>query len=286
MKILISGCKCRGAIEVKDREMNQTENITEIEALKEELKQTQLAYQMAAQMSQFKAGFLARTSHELRSPLSSLIGLHQLILADLCESPEEQKEFIAQAYNSAMKLMKLIDEIVSVAKTEYGTKELRIESVQLAEVFTDVYNLTHLQAANRNLRLKIAPPDYSLKVAVDRTRFTQAIANAIDSGIALMREGTIELEAAKSGEDTAAIEMSFECAAKEWQGESNFSQPAMANDLAEVKEIVKDIGLSSKMRLLLSQTLIETMGGELRLVDLFGEADTPKTKIVIAIPLG
>ena len=70
--------------------------MNEIDELKEELKQAQLAYQMAAQMSQFKAGFLARTSHELRSPLSSMIGLHQLILSDLCESPEEQKEFIKE----------------------------------------------------------------------------------------------------------------------------------------------------------------------------------------------
>ena len=48
----------------------------------EQLKQTQLAYQLAQQMSQFKAGFLTRVSHELRSPLNSMIGLHQLILSD------------------------------------------------------------------------------------------------------------------------------------------------------------------------------------------------------------
>ena len=79
----------------------------EIEALKEELKQTELALQMAAQMSQFKGGFLARTSHELRSPLSSLIGLHQLIVSDLCDDPEEEREFVAQAYQYALKLMGL-----------------------------------------------------------------------------------------------------------------------------------------------------------------------------------
>ncbi|MGL5880139.1 MAG: sensor histidine kinase, partial [Xenococcaceae cyanobacterium] len=98
--------------------------MNEIEALKEELKQTQLAYQMAIQWSQFKAGFLARISHELRSPLSSLIGLHQLILSDLCESPEEQREFLSQAHQSALKLMRLIDEVVDIAKTSYGAKKL------------------------------------------------------------------------------------------------------------------------------------------------------------------
>ncbi|MEW5858349.1 MAG: sensor histidine kinase, partial [Cyanobacteriota bacterium] len=56
--------------------MSQDAN-PDVTAILEELKQTQMAYHMATEMSQFKAGFLARTSHELRSPLNSLIGLHQ-----------------------------------------------------------------------------------------------------------------------------------------------------------------------------------------------------------------
>src|SRR4028118_383672 len=82
-------------------------HLEKFDALCEQLKQTQLAYQMAHEMSQFKSGFLARTSHELRSPLSSVIGLHQLILSDLCDSPEEEREFVAQANASALKLVKL-----------------------------------------------------------------------------------------------------------------------------------------------------------------------------------
>ena len=46
-----------------------------------------LAYYQALELAQFKGGFLARSAHELRSPLSSLMGLHQLILTGLCDSP-------------------------------------------------------------------------------------------------------------------------------------------------------------------------------------------------------
>jgi signal transduction histidine kinase len=249
--------------------MSQIEKLQEIESLKQELKQTQLAYQMAAQMSQFKAGFLARTSHELRSPLSSLIGLHQLILADLCESPEEQKEFITQAYNSAIKLMALIDEIVAVSKTEYGTDQLKMESLQLADIFTEVYNLTHLQAANRNLKLTIVPPDYSVCVYADRARLIQSITNLIDSGIALMKEGKIKLVMI-AAENSAKIklEINFDCSAQMWLEQSSIEQPVIRNDLSEIRDLVQNINLSPNMRLLLSQTLLETMGGSLNLSDL------------------
>ena len=59
-----------------------------IQTIEQELEATKLAYLMTAQISQFKSGYLAKTAHELRSPLSSLMGLHQLILVDLCEDTQ------------------------------------------------------------------------------------------------------------------------------------------------------------------------------------------------------
>ncbi len=256
--------------------------MNEIDELKEELKQTQLAYQMAAQMSQFKAGFLARTSHELRSPLSSMIGLHQLILSDLCESPEEQKEFIAQAYRSALKLMKLIDEIVAVSKTEYGSNSLQIESLQLAEVFTEIARLNHLPAANRNLQLEIVDPDRDLYVLADRSRLIQLIFNLIDSGISLMQDGAIKLSVTEVTADRVKLEIDLECPASLWQEAPVTEANLNSGNLAEIRGYLQEISLSANMKLLLSQTLIETMGGSLQLIDLADDGDgQPLTRIIL-----
>ncbi|MBW4666661.1 MAG: hypothetical protein KME60_04265 [Cyanomargarita calcarea GSE-NOS-MK-12-04C] len=113
----------------------------DMSTLEQQIKQTQLAYDMAQEMGQFKAGFLARTTHELRSPISQLISLHQLILSDLCENPAEEREFIAQAHNSANKLMKLIDEILKIARIEHGTNKLDIQPLQLAQQLQEIYQL-------------------------------------------------------------------------------------------------------------------------------------------------
>ncbi len=259
--------------------------MNEIDELKEELKQTQLAYQMAAQMSQFKAGFLARTSHELRSPLSSMIGLHQLILSDLCESPEEQKEFIAQAYHSALKLLKLIDEIVAVSKTEYGSNQLNLESLRLTEIFTEIERLTHLQAANRNLKLEFVNRDPTITVYADRDRLIQLIFNLIDSGIASMKKGKIKLSTAEVTSETVTIEIDLECPIALWQeqkdieaNETNFD----SSNLREIQQFLQEMSLSANMKLLLSQTLLETMGGNLKLLDISGQNNQqPLTRMVL-----
>ena len=256
--------------------------MNEINELKEELKQAQLAYKMAAQMSQFKAGFLARTSHELRSPLSSMIGLHQLILSDLCESPEEQKEFIAQAYHSALKLMKLIDEIVAVSKTEYGSNRLNLESLQLTEIFAEIDRLTRLPAANRNLSLKIVPPDPQVTIFADRSRLIQLIFNLIDSGISEMTTGKIELSVAEVARDSVILKINLECPISLWQkqeiAEPNFEE----QDLTQISQYLQEMSLSANMKLLLSQTLLETMGGNLEMLDCSHESDgEPFTRMIL-----
>ena len=255
--------------------------MNEIDELKEELKQAQLAYQMAAQMSKFKAGFLARTSHELRSPLSSMIGLHQLILSDLCESPEEQKEFIAQAYHSALKLMKLIDEIVAVSKTEYGSNSLNLESLSLVQIFTEIDRLTHLPAANRNLTLEIVHPEPQISVFADRSRLIQLIFNLIDSGITLMKTGTIKLSTTEVTTDNVKIEIDLECPAAFWQEAPTSETDFQAQNLAEMRELLQEISLSANMKLILSKTLLETMGGSLELQDIHHSNEEPMTKIVL-----
>ena len=254
-----------------------------IEELQQELKETQLAYQMAAQMSEFKGSFLARTSHELRSPLSSLIGLHQLILSDLCESPEEQKEFIAQAYQSALKLMKLIDEIVTVAKTEYGTNRLILESISIAELFDYIHQLTRIQAANRNIKLNIISPAENLYVYADHARLVQSIVNLIDSGISVMKEGIIQVTADSLPESNInRIIIELDCPPKAWQEETDSSPETVKIDLEKIKESGQSVALSCSMKLLLSQTLIETMGGSLVLANLSSaDAQTARTKITL-----
>jgi K+-sensing histidine kinase KdpD len=260
--------------------------MNEVEVLKEELKQTQLAYQMAIQWSQFKAGFLARISHELRSPLSSLIGLHQLILSDLCESPEEQREFLSQAHQSALKLMRLIDEVVDIAKTSYGTKNMTVEPVLLTEIFTDAHSLTHLQAANRNLKLQIESPDPSLYVMVDRARMLQLLAILIDGAIEVMREGKIVLAAYPSSEPSVLdVGIEIESPFQVWNDSTDLLQHLNSVSPENLPSNTSPLNFSPGMKLMLAQTLIETMKGHLIVLDLTQEEAKPLTRLQCSIPL-
>lgn len=164
--------------------------LTESTSTDQELR---LAYRLAAEMEQFKATFLARTSHELRSPLNSIISLHQLILSDLSDSPEEEREFVAQAQAAAQKMLSRLDEVILVSKVQAGTTPLDLQSVQLSGLLEEVRTLTYLQAQNRSLRLEIDRPDSALYVTADPRWLRQVLLHLITSAIALMREGTVQV---------------------------------------------------------------------------------------------
>jgi len=163
--------------------------------LAEKMRQLELAYQMATEMSQWKEGFLVRVSHELRSPLNGIIGMHQLILADLCDSPEEEREFLTQAHDATLKMLQLLDNLLIIARIQHGTLKLKTQPLAIAEVLDGLYNLTFLAARDRNLRFQILPPDANVYLLADPLRLQQVLVNLVSRAIALMPEGHITLSA-------------------------------------------------------------------------------------------
>ena len=144
----------------------------------------QLAYQRLLALERFKSGFLARTSHELRSPINTIVSLHQLILEDLCDSPEEEKEFIAQSKAAALKMLALFDQIAAVSKLDVGREPPQLEAVDLGFVLPEVEMFTALQAANQNVRYTVDLPDQEIEVYTDPRWLKNILVSLMQDAIA------------------------------------------------------------------------------------------------------
>lgn len=259
----------------------------EVNELRNQIKLLNLAYSLATEMSQFKAGFLARTTHVLRSPLNGLIGLHQLILSDLCESPEEERQFIADAHERALKLLKLIDEILNVARAERGTNYLNMQPQSLNELLQEVHDLIYMLAENRNYPFKISLPDPDIYVLTDIKWLRQVLIILIETAIAQMEvqmeEGSISVSV--SGADTNKYTYLW------------LDIPAYAFPSSEVVNLMnietqenfkqlEDKPISPGMKLLLATTILEVLGGKLEVVPYPDNTQLqPTTRLQISIPL-
>ncbi len=242
----------------------------------EHLKQAELKARSLLELSQFKAGFLARTSHELRSPLNGIIGVHQLILSDLCESPEEELEFIAQANESALKLVKLLDEVIHVAKAQYSNGVIKREPLSVESIFENVFSLTYLLAANRNLKFDVVYPDPDVWVLADRRSLEQVLVSLISSAIETMQDGKLSLTV-QADSEFARIQLEDDRPIEVWREAIDLLKTEPSLQKADQEP---SLGFS----LLLNQTLIESMNGQFTLIKLPLEAGETVTQIECAIP--
>jgi len=219
--------------------------------------QWRLAYHLAAEMAQLKAGFLARTSHELRSPLNSVMSLHQLILSDLCDSPEEERDFVSQSYDAAQKLLKLIDQLTDLSKLEQGNASLSITPIDLNELLLEIEQVVDIQARNRNLRLTIEHPDDPIAVQGDRQRLLQVLIHLLTAPIALMDKGYIRLTI-QVQDDQVTIQVADQRPATAWA-----ESTTLLDTPPDSADSDTDSTTLPGLTMMLCQQLMASMGGDL-----------------------
>lgn len=171
-------------------------DITESESLnrrlEENTEQLILANQELEEASKLKSEFLANASHELRTPLNSILGFLGLILDGLCESKDEEIEFIQNALESSKLLLQLINDILDISKIEAGKMSLDLEEINPEKVFNDIYILAHLQAQQKGLKLDFKLPEgQSVNIRADYNKLKQILVNLVGNSIKFTERGSI-----------------------------------------------------------------------------------------------
>ncbi|MCZ8240849.1 MAG: HAMP domain-containing sensor histidine kinase [Microcystis sp. LE19-131.1A] len=258
-------------------------NMDDIDALKRELQQTRLAYQMAVAINHLKSSFLGRVAHELRSPLSSMISLHQMILADLCESPAEEREFIAQGQLAGRKLMAMLDEMINLSKLESGTIPLEREIFSLTKLWEDWASLTYLQAANRNIQLKFSSLTDDIAIIADYQCLSSALVLLVDAAIANLGSGSICISVSALDEKKVTISLEFTGEMALWPM-PEISSLSLESKPEEVKQFTQVLGFSPSLKFQLAKGIIEVSGGEMSLDRIDNNSQDKLTEIVFSLP--
>lgn len=148
------------------------------------------------QSSRYKSEFLANMSHELRTPLNSV-----LILARLLEENKDgnlnnrQIEYAGIIHKSGSDLLKLINDILDLSKIEAGKVEMHIEPVAVQAMVSDLEQLFHVVAEEKNIQfITEILPGVPEVIRTDRQRLEQVIRNLLSNAFKFTpNEGTIKL---------------------------------------------------------------------------------------------
>ena len=203
-----------------------------------------------------KSEFLSSMSHELRSPLNAILGFGQLLESDSPPPTFIQKQSITQILQAGWHLLKLIDEILDLAKVESGQVPLSPEPVSLAEVIQECKDMIETQANQAGIQL-IFPHFFSpFFVRADRTRVKQVLLNLLSNAIKYNSKlGTVRLECQETAQKHIRVSIQDNGAGLSPEHQQQLFQAF--NRLGQDSSGVEGTGIG----LVVAKRLIELMGG-------------------------
>lgn len=222
----------------------------------------QLAYERALALATTQAGFLGRASHELRSPINHIISLHQLILEGLCEDPDEEKLFLAQAFEATQKVLKNLDVLIAVSKLEIGRTEPILLPLSLQHVVAEVGQLTEMVVKNRNGRLTIVPTAEAVLVESDRDWLQQALVLLVEAAIAADSQ-RLQFQWQVLDETTVLLEVQTDSPLENWQAIDPAPSPNGADTEADPKQL-RTTQLAPAFSLQIAERIVSMLGGRVK----------------------
>ena len=171
-------------------------DLTDDERQAEELRLARIAAESA---SEAKSEFLSSMSHELRTPLNAILGFAQLLERDTKEPlSSRHRPRVAQILQGGQHLLRLIDDVLNLARVEAGKVSVVVQSVDMLAVLEDVEQTLASMAAGQGITLIVDKPSTALPaVAADRTRLSQILLNLGSNAIKYNRpNGSVRVSVA------------------------------------------------------------------------------------------
>ena len=155
-----------------------------------ELEAAQAARETLEQVNRSRNQFLARVSHEFRTPLNGILGFAQL----LCADPEatfsgEQRERLELIRSSGQHMLQLVNEVLELTQIESGQLTVELQACELQAQLERARSILEPQAREAGVQLCPLAAGTGLEVMADARRLHQVLVNLLSNAVKYNRRG-------------------------------------------------------------------------------------------------
>jgi two-component system phosphate regulon sensor histidine kinase PhoR len=140
-------------------------------------------------LERVRQDFVANVSHEFKTPLTAIQGFAETLLAGAMEDSRSNRRFLEIIRDHAVRLARLTNDLLKLARIEAGKLEVEFFPVQLLEVIERSAETTLLKASRKQIAIEVdVPPDLPM-VRGDASLLRDVLQNLIDNAIQYTSEG-------------------------------------------------------------------------------------------------
>lgn len=151
-------------------------------------------------LDKLRKDFIANVSHELRTPIAMLQGYSEAIIDDIAATDEEKKEMAKVIYDESLRMGRLVNDLLDLARMEAGHITLNYETVQLAPYIGRIIRKFQGLAKEKQIDLSAEFDNEDIRIRMDPDRIEQVLTNLIDNAIRHTdQNGTVKIIAEQNG---------------------------------------------------------------------------------------
>ncbi len=157
-------------------------------------------------LEKMRVDFVANVTHEIRTPLTAILGFIETLQEGAIEQEETAKKFLEIISRHARRLNRLVEDLLTLSDIELGEIEFFFESVSMSGIVENVLPVVAARAEEKKITIVKAIPESLPPVRADRDRLVQILLNILDNAVKFTPDsGKITLSAAAEGDDYVLI---------------------------------------------------------------------------------
>ena len=144
---------------------------------------------MLDELNKMKSEFVSNISHEMRTPLASIVGFSETIASDPNMPIEMQNEFNLIILNEGKRLAKLINDVLDISRMEAGRIVLNKSKVNIVKLIKRMVDNAKEELSAKNLILTLEAPYEEILIEADEERLLQALDSLLENSIKFSKDG-------------------------------------------------------------------------------------------------
>ncbi|MBI4858892.1 MAG: GAF domain-containing sensor histidine kinase [Candidatus Riflebacteria bacterium] len=236
-----------------------------------------ILYDQLMELNQLKNRFLGIAAHDLRSPISIVIGYTRLLNEELLvREPQEVRATLHRIERNCEAMLTLINDLLDVQAIEAGQLKLEPGPVDLAEFLDDAVSSLKILADAKSIRLTLRKSSLPATASFDRNRIAQVLQNLVSNAVKFSLPGT-EVEVVAEAVDGAVRILVVD----QGQGLSPTDVAGLFTEFGRTGNRPTGGEKSTGLGLAICKRLVEAHGGQISVTSQVGVGST----FVFTLPL-